>query len=93
MSSAGHVADMIARMRVNRELTKRKNPFKKKEEAIYEHKHIGLQFQEPTIEQKKRTFLWIKREKQRQLLLDRWMIILYLLLFIFCFGWFVFQMN
>jgi len=93
MSSAGHVADMIARIKANREIAKRRNPFKKKDETIYQHKHIDLKFQEPNAEQKKKVFLWLKEEKRKQLKIDYLMILLYILLFALCFGWFVLKIR
>jgi len=89
LSSAGHVADMIARMKANRALRKRSNPFQKSEPGIYDGKAIPLKFK-PVSDSRKKFFLEkIKREKVRQLAADRFYLLLFIGLFILLFGWFI----
>ncbi|KOH43776.1 hypothetical protein [Sunxiuqinia dokdonensis] len=89
LSSAGHVADMIARMKANRELRKRNNPFQKNEPGIYEGKTIPLKYK-PVSDFRKKSFLEkIKRESVRQRTNDRLFLLIFIGLFILLFGWFV----
>ncbi len=86
---AGHIADMISRLKANRDQLKQKTHFKKKEENIYEGKHIELHFKEATEEEKKAIFLKISKEKKKQDLFDKVMLALFILLFIGSFSWFM----
>lgn len=88
LSSAGHVADMIARMKANRELRKRSNPFVKSEPGIYEGKTIPLKYTEVSDSRKKSFLEKIKREKVRQLTADRLYLLVFIGLFILLFSWF-----
>ncbi len=89
LSSAGHVADMIARMKANRELRKKSNPFQKSDPGIYEGKVIPLRFKEVSESRKKSFLEKIKREKTQQLTADRLYLMVFIGLFILLFSWFI----
>ncbi|MGQ8335717.1 hypothetical protein ACUNWD_04145 [Sunxiuqinia sp. A32] len=89
MSSAGHVADMMVRMKANRELRKRSNPFKKEEDKIYEGKHIQLKFRKVSPQQKRFFQLKINRENEKRIIFERIGTIAFVVLFIIGFIWLV----
>jgi len=86
---AGHIADMLSRLRVNRELLKMHKHRKNEEEGfIYFGSHLELKFREGTEEEKKRIMQKIRADVKRQRLLEKSMLLLSIVLFIIAFGWF-----
>jgi hypothetical protein len=86
---ASHIADMLSRLRANRELLKlHKHPKKEEEGFIYCGSHLKLKFREGTEEEKKRIMQKIRADVKRQAFIEKSMLILSIVLFIAAFGWF-----
>lgn len=86
---AGHIADMLTRLRANRELLKMHKRRKNEEEGfIYFGSHLELKFREGTEEEKKRIMQKIRADVKRQRLIEKSMLVLTIVLFIIAFGWF-----
>lgn len=89
-SGAGHIADMISRMKWNREqLLKRKKRMKPEDDGfIYYGSHMELMFREGTEEEKQAIRNKIRADIKRHRRLEIGMLILSIVLFIAAFGWF-----
>ena len=89
-SGAGHIADMITRLKWNREqLLKRKRRIKDDDDGfIYFGSHMELKFREGTAAERQEIRDKIKADLIRQRRIEVGMLILSIVLFIVAFGWF-----
>lgn len=89
-SGAGHIADMISRMKWNREqLLKRKKRMKQEDDGfIYYGSHMELKFREGSEEEKQLIRNKIRVDLKRQRRLEISMLLLSIVLCIVAFSWF-----
>ncbi len=87
--SAGHVADMLARMKNNRALRKKKSYYSEVENHLTNEKHQDLEFRKVSPEQKKRFFQKIRNDQERQRGLERITLILFIVVFLVVLIWFL----
>lgn len=93
LSSAGHVAYMIARMKNNRALRKKKGYFHKEDPIVLKESHQGLHFKKVSREAKEGFLLKVKAWHERQKLIDKITIVAFAILVVLGFAWFVKYMN
>ena len=93
LSGAGHVADMIARMKNNHALRKKKAYFNTEDPIVLKEKHQMLQFKKVSREAKSQFLLKIKIWHERQRLIDKLTIVAFFVLFVAVFVWFVKFIN
>lgn len=88
-AGAGHIADMISRLKFNRDQLKKRKHFGQDEEGfIYFGSHLELKFKEGTEAEKQQIRKQIKADLKRQHRIEASMLILSIVLFIVAFGWF-----
>lgn len=86
---AGHIADMISRLKNNRDQLKKRKHFGEDEEGfIYFGSHLELKFKEGTEADKRRIMEQIKADLKHRKRVERGMLILSIVLFIVAFAWF-----
>ncbi|MFV0378802.1 MAG: hypothetical protein ACK5JD_16040 [Mangrovibacterium sp.] len=87
---AGHIADMISRMKWNREQLQKRKKRMKSEDAgfIYYDSNMELRFREGSEKEKQIIRDKIRADTKRQHRLELSMLILSIILFIIAFGWF-----
>ncbi|HKJ43181.1 MAG TPA: hypothetical protein VKA27_13885 [Sunxiuqinia sp.] len=93
LSYAGHVADMIARIKNNRALRKKKAYFNTEDPIVLKEKHQTLQFKKVSREAKDSFLLKTKDWHRRQKLIDKITLVTFILLAIVGFVWIVRFMN
>lgn len=93
LSSAGHVADMIARMKNNRALRKKKGYFHKDDPIVLKESHQELHFKKVSREAKDSFLLKVKAWHERQKLIEKITIIAFAIFVLVGFAWFVRFMN
>jgi len=88
-AGAGHIADMISRLKFNRDLLKKRRHFGENEEGfIYFGSHLELKYKEGTEAEKQRIQQQIKADLKRRYRIEASMLVLSIVLFIAAFGWF-----
>ncbi|WP_372774564.1 hypothetical protein [Mangrovibacterium sp.] len=84
-----HIADIMARLRVNRSTPRKRKHFGEDEEGfIYYNSHLELKFKEGSEADKKRIMQEIKADLKRSKRIEITMLILSILLLVLAFGWF-----
>ncbi|WP_163715457.1 hypothetical protein [Mangrovibacterium lignilyticum] len=86
---AGHIADMISRLKANRNPVRKRKHFGENEEGfIHFGSHLELKYKEGSEADKQRIMKQIKADLKRQSRLEKSMLVLSIVLFIVAFGWF-----